>query len=110
MSRASLTALAKIFVKYRLDIQGAMSCRHGENACFLFHYHKIAILKHNSKVMISELHVLFRLAYLNLHPWKQFVVELGDNIAIDLDAMSRESGLDLGSALFQIRKKPIKQF
>ena len=67
MCMTLLTGCMKIFIKYRLYVQGLMPCCHRQDANILFYHHQVLVLVHYLYITALELVVLFGLADSNLH-------------------------------------------
>ena len=91
-----LARLLEIVVQDTLDVQRGMACSHGEDAYGFLHHNEPAILVDNLHITATEgLLVALGLADSHLHPRFQREIKLCHRLAIDLDALPLQRGLDL---------------
>ena len=109
MSRTVLACLSEIVVEHGLDVERAVARSHREDAWLLIHDEEITVFVDDMNIAVLELHVLFRLADGDLHPRLQGIIELGDDLVVDLDAMPRERRLHLGATLLEMRQQPAEE-
>ena len=114
MHHVSLTVLAslmEIVVEHGLDIECGMTRRHAQDADVLLYHHDVSVLIDDLDISTLEsIVILLRLAHRHLHARTQGIVELGDSLAIHLDATPLEGLLDLRLALaLDVGEQPLQQ-